>query len=89
MYKNNSHNKKAKILLNAFIVSQFNYSPLVSMFCRKTLYSKIRKIYHKYLKVISESNDICINVLLHSNTASVHQRHFKILMTEYIKACNH
>ena len=43
---------KAKILGNAFIDSQFNYAPLLWMFCRKTLYSKIEKIHHKTLKVI-------------------------------------
>ena len=31
--------EKAKILGNAFIDSQFNYAPLLWMFCRKTLYS--------------------------------------------------
>ena len=33
--------EKAKILGNAFIDGQFNYAPLIWMFCRKTLYSKI------------------------------------------------
>ena len=46
--------EKAKILGNAFIYSQFNYAPLLWMFCRKTLYSKIEKIHHKTLKVIYE-----------------------------------
>ena len=45
------------MLSNAFIDSQFNYTPLLWMFCRKTLYSKIEKIHHKTLKVIYESND--------------------------------
>ena len=35
--------EKAKILGNAFIDSQFNYAPLIWMFCRNTLYSKINK----------------------------------------------
>ena len=49
--------EKTKILGNAFICSQFNYAPLLWMFCRKTLYSKIEKIHHKPLKVIYKSND--------------------------------
>ena len=64
--------EKAKILGNAFIDSQFNYAPLLWMFCRKTLYSKIEKIRHKTLKVIYESNDSYDNLLLQSNTVSVH-----------------
>ena len=66
--------EKAKILGNAFIDSQLNYAPLLWMFCRKTLYSKIEKIHHKTLKFIYESNDTYDNLLLQSNTVSVHQR---------------
>ena len=40
----------------------------------------------KTLKVIYESNDTYDNLLLQSNTVSVHKRHLKFLMTEYIKA---
>ena len=43
--------EKAKILGNAFIDSEFNYAPLVWMFCRKTWYSKTEKIHHRTLKV--------------------------------------
>ena len=35
--------EKAKMLGNAFIGSQFNYAPLVWMFCKKTFYSEIEK----------------------------------------------
>ena len=52
------------------------------MFCRKTLYSKIEKIHHKTLKVIYESYDTYANLLLQSNTVSVHQRHLRFLTTE-------
>ena len=34
--------EKAKLLCNAFINSQFNYAPLVWMFCRKKQYLKIQ-----------------------------------------------
>ena len=44
--------EKAKILENAFIDSQFNYAPLIWMFCRKTLCCKIEKIHHRTLKVV-------------------------------------
>ena len=48
--------EKAKMLGNAFIDSQFNYAPLIWMFCRKGLYLKMQKIHHKTLKVIYQSN---------------------------------
>ena len=36
--------EKAKLLYNAFINSQFNYSSIIWMFCRKTDYMKMEKI---------------------------------------------
>ena len=74
------------MLGKAFIDSLFNYAPLLWMFCRKTLYSKIEKIHHKTLKVIYESNDTYENLLLRSNTVSVHQRHIRFLMIEIYKS---
>ena len=74
------------MLGSAFIDSQFNYVPLLWMFRRKTPYSKIEKIHQKTSKVIYESNDTYDNLLLQSNTVSVHRRHLRFLMTEYIKA---
>ena len=72
--------EKAKILGSAFIDGQFKYAPLLWMFCRKTLYSKIEKIHHETLKAIYESNDTYENLLLQSNTVSVHQRYLTFLM---------
>ena len=37
--------EKTKILGHTFIDSQFNYAPLLPMFCRKTPYPKIEKIH--------------------------------------------
>ena len=78
--------EKANILGNAFIDSQFNYTPLLWMFCKETLCSKIWKINHKTLNVIYQSSDTYENLLLQSNTVSLHQRHLRFLITEYIKA---
>ena len=78
--------EKATILGNAFIDSQFSHAPLLWMFCRKTLYSKIEKIHHKTLKVIHESNVSYDNLLLRSNTVSVHQRYLRFLVTEIYKS---
>ena len=78
--------EKATMLGNAFIDNLFSYAPLLWMFCRKTLYSKIEKIHHKTLKVIYESNDTYENLLLQSNTVSIHQRHLGFLMIEIYKS---
>ena len=55
------------------------------MFCRKTFYSKIEKIHHTTLKVIYDIDDSYNNLLLHSNYVSIHQRHFRFLVTEIFK----
>ena len=74
--------EKAKIQGNAFIDSQFNYAPLIWMYCRKTLYSKIQKIHHRILKVVYGIDDSYKNLLLRSNSVSIHQRHLRFLVTD-------
>ena len=77
---------KAILLGNTFINSQFNYAPLIWMFCRKTLYHKIEKIHHRTLKVIYQSEESYENLLLESSSVSVHQRHLRFLLTEIYKS---
>ena len=49
--------KIAKILGNGFIDSQFNYAPLIWMFCKKTFYSKTenKTFYSKTLEVLYDA----------------------------------
>ena len=77
---------KAILLGNTFVNSQFNYAPLIWMFCRKTLYHKIEKIHHRTLKVIYQSEESYENLLLESSSVSVHQRHLRFLVTEIYKS---
>ena len=73
---------KAKLLGNAFIDSQFNYTPLIWMFSDKTTYLKMQKIHHKTLKVIYQS-DASYDDLLHlSNSVSLHQRDLRGFLME-------
>ena len=66
---------KAILLGNTFINSQLNYARIIWMFCRKTLYHKIEKNHHRTLKVIYQSEESYQNLLLESNSVSIHQRH--------------
>ena len=77
---------KAKLLGNAFIDSQFNYAPLIWMFCHKSTYLKMQKIYHKSLIVIYQSDISCDDLLQLSNSVSFHQRHLQFLLTEIYKS---
>ena len=81
--------EKAKMLGNAFIDSQFNYAPLIWMFCRKGLHLKIQKIHHKTLKVIYQSNNTYKELLELSETVSIHQGHLRFLVTEVYKSTSY
>ena len=74
------------MLDNAFIDNQYNYAPLVWMFCRKTFYSKIEKIHHRTLKVIYGIDDSYNNLLLRSNCVFIHKKHLRFLVMEILKA---
>ena len=65
--------------------SQFNYAPLIWMFCRKALYHKIEKIHHRTLTVNYESEESYEN-LLESSSISAHQRHLRFFVTEIYKS---
>ena len=80
--------EKAKLLCNAFINSQFNYAPLVWMFCRKKQYLKIQKIHHKALKVVYNSNKNYDELLRNNNEVSIHQSHLHALICEVFKSLN-
>ena len=77
---------KAKLLGNTFIDSQFNYAPLIWMFCHKATYLKMQKIHHKSLKVIYQSDASYDDLLQLSNSVSLHQRHLRFLLTEIYKS---
>ena len=63
------------MLGNAFIDSPFNYAPLIWIFCKKGVYSKIQKIHHKTLKVIYQSNNTYEELLKLNEIVSIFQRH--------------
>ena len=52
------------------------------MFCRETLYSKIEEIHHRTIKVVHGIDDSYKNLLLSSNSMSIHQRYLRFLVTE-------
>ena len=73
---------------DAFIDSQFNYAPLIWMFCRKGLYLKMQKIHHKTLKVNYQSNKTYKELLELSENVSIHQ-HLRFLVTEVYKSTSY
>ena len=80
--------EKAKLLYSAFINGQFNYAPLVWIFCRKKLYVKIQKIHHKAVKVVYNSNKNYDELLRNNNEVTIHQSHLRALICEVFKSSN-
>ena len=85
-YENNLAVVKAKLLGNAFIHSQSNSTPLIWMFCQKTLYLKIEEIYHKTLRIIHQSNATYHDLLECNGSTSFHQRRLQFLLTKIYKS---
>ena len=77
---------KAKVLYNAFIISQFSYASIIWMFCRKPDYLKMEKIQYKALEIVFNSNESFEDLLLHSNEVSIHQKKLRQLSTEIYKS---
>ena len=77
---------KAKLLGNAFIDSQFNYAPLIWMFCHKATCLKMQKIHHNSLKLIYQSDASYDNLLQLRNSLFLHQRHLQFLWAEIYKS---
>ena len=67
-------------------LTQFNYAPLIWMFCHKGTYLKMQKIHHKSLKVIYQFDASYDDLLQLSNSVSLHQRHLRFLLTEIYKS---
>ena len=78
--------EQLKLTMKTFILSQFNYCPLVWMFCDRTLDNEINRIHEKALPIAFQNKIDDFNTLLfESNSASVLKRNPQLLMIEVYK----
>ena len=77
---------QGKLLYNAFINSQFSYTTIIWMFCRKNQYLKIQKIHRKALSIVF-SGDEGYDELLQMNN-EIHKKHLHGLICEVLKSLN-
>ena len=74
---------------NAVVKSEFNYSPLVSMFCSRTSNNIINKVHERALRVILGDDLIVFQSLLQNNKDIYsHHKNFQSLITEIFKIKN-
>ena len=79
--------KKRRILMNAFITSQFSYCPLVWMSHSRTMNNRINKIYEKALRLVykDETNLSLDDLLKKDKSVSIHQRNLQMLAQKFTK----
>ena len=82
--------KKRRVLMKAFITSQFSYCPLVWMFHSRTLNNRINKIHERALRLVYKDEAfLSFDDLLKSDkSVSIHQKNLPILTTEIYNAKN-
>ena len=82
--------KQTKLLINAHVLSNFFYCPLIWMFCGKGNMSRINKIHERALRTIYNNFNLNLNELLVlDNGCTIHQKHLQFLMIEVFKSVNH
>ena len=69
------YENKKKLLYCSMIKSQFNYCPLVWMFCSRKSYNLINKVQERTLRLITNDYQSSLNILLDKcNEFSIYQR---------------
>ena len=76
--------------MNALIISQFSYCPLVWMSHSRNMNNRIDKIHEKALRLVykDETNLSLDDLLKKDKSVSIHQRNLQILATEIYKVRN-
>ena len=75
--------EKLRVMMNAFIISQFSYCPLVWMFHDRSVNKKINKIHEGALRIAYK--DSCSNfeeLLTKANSVTIHHKNLQLLATE-------
>ena len=82
-------NQKLKIIMKAFIESQFSYCPLLWMFHNRTMNNRINRIQERALRIAYKDNESSFRELLEKdNNVTIHERNLQRLATEIYKVEN-
>ena len=78
--------EKKKLLMKAFIDSQFLYCPLLWMFCSRKINRKINYIHERALRLVYDDYHTSFEDLLRrNNTMSIHHRNIQQVAIEMFK----
>ena len=77
---------KLRLVMKAFIESQFGYCPLVWMFHNRTLNNRINCLHEKALRLVYNESKLSFEQLLNlDNSFTIHHRNLQRLATEIFK----
>ena len=77
---------KRRLMMKAFITSQFGYCPLIWMFHSRALNNKINSIHERALRITYNDRTETFEGLLNKdNSVSIHHRNLQVLVTELYK----
>ena len=81
---------KKVLLYKSMIKSQFNYCPLVWMFCSRQSNNLINRVHERGLGLTNrnETNKEFQQILREKNEPTIHQKNLQVLMTEVYKIVN-
>ena len=78
--------QKRKLLMNAFFMSQFSFSPLLFMFCDRTVNYKINSLHYRALQIVYMDNLSSFEeLLIKDKSVKIHHRNIQLLATEMFK----
>ena len=81
--------KKLRMIMKAFVSSQFAYCPLIWMFNSRQIKHKINKLHERALRIVYNDHFSLFEELLSKDkSVTVHQRNLQILATEMYKILN-
>ena len=80
---------KRKILMKSFIISQFNYCPIIWMYCQRKSNNSINRIHERALRIAYNDYESDFKTLLQNdNTVTNHERNIQTLTLEIYKTLN-
>ena len=77
---------KRRLIMKAFITSQFGYCPLIGMFHSRALNNKINSIHERALRITYNDTTSTFEELLNKDkSVSIHHRNLQVLVTDLYK----
>ena len=78
--------EKLKTVMNAFILFQFNYCPIIWMLHDRIMHNKINKIHERALKIaFNDMSSKFEDLSMKAASVAIHQKNLQLLITEIYK----